>query len=162
MAHVRELVKIFGRRWAKPPYPGYPDAMSLPELLRVLRFALATRLHSRRLISLHTWIVSAPDLCSASIRSWSRRNKKPLKREHSHRGAAIAEHELPVTSNSPPRSIDRPGSAVNIQARLKTTKVSEESVKSGLDMHHRSTRPHQAADALAPGQPARPLHARDK
>ena len=60
VAHVRELVKIFGRQWAKSPDFGYSNPMSLPELLGLLRFAPATRSHSRPPISLHNRNCSGP------------------------------------------------------------------------------------------------------
>ncbi|GEM_PF-2670847 len=46
--------------------------------------------------------------------------------------------------------------SVNIQVRLKYQDILKNPVELGPGMHHRSARPHQAADTSAPGQPARP------
>ena len=52
--------------------------------------------------------------------------------------------------------MNRAGPSVNIQVRLKYQDFLKNPVELGPGMHHRSARPHQAADTSAPGQPARP------
>ena len=52
--------------------------------------------------------------------------------------------------------MNRAEPSVNIQVRLKYQDSLKNPVELGPGMHHRSARPHQAADTSAPGQPARP------
>ena len=52
--------------------------------------------------------------------------------------------------------MNRAEPSVNIQVRLKYQDFLKNPVELGPGMHHRSARPHQAADTSAPGQPARP------
>src|SRR5208337_5235642 len=51
--------------------------------------------------------------------------------------------------------MNRAEPSVNVQVRLKYQDYLKNPVELGPGMHHRSARPHQAADTSAPGQPAR-------
>src|SRR5271166_854511 len=68
-----------------------------------------------------------------------------------HSRASVAHHEQLAIF-----SMNRAEPSVNIQVRLKYQDYLKNPVELGPGMHHRSARPHQAADTSAPGQPARP------
>src|SRR5271157_6297590 len=94
--------------------------MSLPELLRLLRFAPATRSHSRPPISLHQPEFFGPprSLPCVDPRVDSAQQKTPPMRAFAQRGhhsrASVARHEqLAIIS------MNRPRPSVNIQVRLK-------------------------------------------
>ena len=77
-----------------------------------------------------------PDLCPASIPRLSRRNKKPLLCELSHSGAAIAERQLPVTSNSPSSQHEQGGAECQYPGTSKISRFSEKS--GGIRPRHAS------------------------
>jgi len=67
-----------------------------------------------------------------------------------HSRASVAHHEQLAIF-----SMNRAEPSVNVQVRLKYQDYLKNPVELGPGMHHRSARPHQAADTSAPGQPAR-------
>src|SRR5271165_6079349 len=130
--------------------------MSLLELLRLLPFAPATRSHSRPPISLHEpEFFGAPrSLPCVDPKVESAQQKTPpmrafAQRRH-HSRASVAHHEQLAIF-----SMNRAEPSVNVQVRLKYQDYLKNPVELGPGMHHRSARPHQAADTSAPGQPAR-------
>jgi hypothetical protein len=77
-----------------------------------------------------------PDLCPASTPRLSRRNKNPLLCELSHSGAAIAERQLPVTSNSPPSEHEQGEAECQYPGTSKVSRFSEKS--GGIRPRHAS------------------------
>ncbi len=67
-----------------------------------------------------------------------------------HSRASVAHHEQLAIF-----SMNRAEPSVNVQVRLKYQDYLKNPVELGPGMHHRSARPHQAADTSAPEQPAR-------